>query len=496
VKPILDWMKKNVVAVVCIAVMVISLPTAWLFSTKMNTKLRTAQQSAGEGKLKEIKAKATLSYEVAIPDPAHPPEKKTGAPNQAMIDQFKALKDKVTSQATEVIKKAEDFNRGVGEDAAKVGRAQRKPLVEGLFPGPKSVDELEEKCRQFFDLVAGKPPHTSPYMELLRSINAGPGPDRKRVEEDIAASRQREIEKTKTGERQLTREEEDKISKLMGDRRLGMYQQRAREISVYATINNLPKGDGDGRSVPTPANVKPWESERPEVQQVEAFVDQWDLWVVSDVLSAVRLANSSGGGAGGGVENSVVKRIEKLSLSDPKNVYKKREADPYSGMTGGGPQDIPGVNGMAPFDPQVSITGRLSSSTNDQYDVREVTLRCVVASARLPEFLDAISRTNLMTVIDLDLSEVDAAADLARGYYFGNDHVVRATIKIESIWLRSWMAPLMPHYIKEKLGVKVPGEDAGAVTGTPTGAPPSGNVPTAAPPPPEGGGRGRVRPPG
>jgi len=485
VKPIMEWVKKNVIAVVCIAVILISLPVAWFFSTGMNNKLREKQQKDGEEKLQQVKSRSTFNYEVAIPDPSHPPEKRTYQPNSTMIEQFKALKDRVTSQATEVIKKAEDFNRGVGEEATKVGRTEHKVMVEGLFPGLKGApDELEEKTRQFFDTIAGKPPHVSPYAELLRSINAGPPPDRTALQASIAEERQRQIDKTRTGDRQLTKDEEEKIAKLMGERRLGAYQQTSRQISVYATLANLPKNEAEGRAVPTLSSIKSMESDRPEVQHVEAFIDQWDLWVIADILNAVRLVNP-----GGGVEQSVVKRIEKMTLADPKNVYKKKEADnPFGG--GGmnqGPQDVPGVGGMAPFDPRVSITGRLTSSTNDQYDVRDASIRCIVSSARLPEFMDAISRSNLMTVVDIDLSEVDIAAELGKGFYFGDDHVVRATIKIESIWLRSWMGPLMPRYVRDKLGVKVPGEEtpADAAPGAPA---PAGQEPV--------GGKGRPRPPG
>jgi hypothetical protein len=46
--------------------------------------------------------------------------------------------------------------------------------------------------------------------------------------------------------------------------------------------------------------------------------------------------------------------------------------------------------------------------------------------------------------------------DLERGYYYGPEHVVRATITIESVWLRNWVGPLMPASVKRSLGVPEP----------------------------------------
>ena len=58
-----------------------------------------------------------------------------------------------------------------------------------------------------------------------------------------------------------------------------------------------------------------------------------------------------------------------------------------------------------------------------------------------------------MTVTDVDLYEVDIWEDLERGYYYGSDHVVRAVLSIETVWLRSWMKDFMPSTVRTALGV-------------------------------------------
>ena len=65
-----------------------------------------------------------------------------------------------------------------------------------------------------------------------------------------------------------------------------------------------------------------------------------------------------------------------------------------------------------------------------------------------------------MTVTDVDLQEVDIWEELRQGYYYGTEHVVRATISVETVWLRSWVTPIMPDPVKQTLGIQVsnPGE--------------------------------------
>ena len=120
-------------------------------------------------------------------------------------------------------------------------------------------------------------------------------------------------------------------------------------------------------------------------------------------------------------------------------------ADPNAGAT-------PGT--LAPRDFSRSISGRLAP--NGVYDVRPVTMTVVVSSAKLSDFLSAIERTNFMTVTDMDLEEVKVWDDLQKGYYYGPDHVVRATLTIETVWLRSWMSKYMPATFKTKLGIVDP----------------------------------------
>jgi hypothetical protein len=108
-------------------------------------------------------------------------------------------------------------------------------------------------------------------------------------------------------------------------------------------------------------------------------------------------------------------------------------------------------------------------SWNKVYDVRRAEMVVVVSSARLNEFLAAIARTNFMTVTDMDLTKVDAWDALRQGYFYGDEHVVRARLTIESVWLRDWMTEFMPRSIRNALEIAEPTLADGGTPPAPSG---------------------------
>ena len=110
-----------------------------------------------------------------------------------------------------------------------------------------------------------------------------------------------------------------------------------------------------------------------------------------------------------------------------------------------------------PDDFSVSHTGRRS---NHLYDVRHARLTVDVESRRLPELINALSRTNFMAVLMVTITDVDEHEMLRQGYLYGRTDVVQAELLIETIWMRSWTTELMPQEIRYQLGVdKRPEED-------------------------------------
>lgn len=451
-KPVMDWVKGNVLIVVFSALILLMLPTAWFFSNAWDAKIRVKQEKDAKDAFSKLQG-LKINYTLPVIEASGQAITMNEYPNLTLINWFRQQRDVMMQQAESVVAKAEAFNKGVGPDAQSVGRTEHVPLVEGAFPAGErqQLDRME-------DALLGKRGAANPYRALLASSRAGEPADPALLSESLHAYRAGEVEKITANKRDLTSEEQEKLAKQLADRRLGEYQGRAQSLSVYASLESLPS-DPRGAFVPTGQNIDP-----KFINPQDMFLFQWDYWVLRDIFAAVNLANSVDGRPVN-VDQAVVKRVEKIEISLPQGVARAgggREADAMENYRGAvdpmAPAPVeaaPAAPGMAPLDLDRSITGR--QAPNSVYDTRVVTLTAVVSSARLREFLSAIERANFMTVIDMDLQEVKVWDDLQRGYWYGPEHVVRATLQIETVWLRSWMTRFMPDGLKGTLKITDPG---------------------------------------
>jgi hypothetical protein len=331
-------------------------------------------------------------------------------------------------------------------------------LVTGLFPSAPSKEAESAKLYEMEDRLLGKREHANPYRELLAWARAGEPADAVALAERLTRLSSDERTKITANRRELTGEESDLLGRLLVEQRLAMCQDHAKTLSCYATIDSLPTG---------PQGIPREKIEAGKISPEQFFVYQWDLWVIQDLIGAVRLANSGPSGDVASVDRAVVKRIEKMTLTPLVGFGTDPGSVGIEGPPAAGPNDKPG---MVPVDLRTAISGRSAGSWNTVYDLREATITAVVSSARLPEFVDALERTNFMTVTDLDLAEVDAWEDLRAGYYYGPEHVVKATLKLESVWLRSWTEPLMPEPVKAAVkGAPAEGGMEGIVPQAPQG---------------------------
>lgn len=457
-KGFLDWAKKNWLIVLFVAIVVIVLPLGWFFSSRWNATIKQRQESAATGEMTKVNA-ARVTY--AFPNylPGATPVTQSVEPNTSLTEWFKQRRDELAAQAGEIGRRAEDFNKGVGPEAESVGRREHKVLVEGVFPRIAAGEDASQKLFEFEDAILGKHGRPDPYQAMLLRAQAGGPADPVHLADVLKDMQTREAEKLKgVGNRDLTPEEQQKLGQALLERRLAEYQSRAGEVSFYAAPDIFPtlsKGKWSDR--PTEGDLNVLSREGDATRLSFFFLYQWDLWVDEDILAAVRLANTDTGGRPTTVEQSPVKRIEKIEIEKPKGTYQAEGDDRSLDPATGAPREPKAtVEGMVPTDPGISFSGRDSGPWNKLYDVRRVKLTAIVSSAHLPEFLGAIERANFMTVTDVDLSPVNVYEELNDGYYYGPEHVVRATIEIESVWLRSWVALLMPKPLKEMMGVPLP----------------------------------------
>ena len=422
---VLGWIRSHVAVVVLLILILVTLPTAFAVSSMWNTRIREAR--AKEVTNDQTALKALMSY--AIP-PIRPGEEAitvpAAAPNPSMTEWFREQRRARDAQVKEVV-----------DLAGQLNKAHHEMLVPELLPGVPGTPG-EEKRFAFIERLVS-PDRPTAYEELFRSINGGPPADSERIAEELEELLQREKDRYKAehGETTMPRARMEEIAKSLAQYRIGRLQRHATDISVYVTPECLST---DTRVIP-----RKIPGEAPADWQ--CFEWQWDLWVMQDLIRSVGEANADGRGGHLPLIRALVKRIDKISVDrlpiEGENTLANEQWEPSGDQVGS----------KAPLDKRVSVTGRRSSRQNTLYDVRGADLHVVVESAHLTDLINAIGRTNFMTVIGIELAEVDPIKDMQLGYYYGDEHVVRAKLRIETVWLRSWLEPLMPEIIKGAMGI-------------------------------------------
>lgn len=420
------WIKAHAAIVALSAVIVLSLPTAFAISSMWARGIRTAREKEVGDDFRGVTG-ARVVYVVPPIQPGETPvELNADAPNESITKWFRERRAERDAQVKAVV-----------DQATAINKAGHEVLVPGLFPMPAEQDAVFKRL-EFVELLVGKGGGPSVYQRLFDAARAGGPADPARVVEEISELQTREQDRVRAehGEDGMTPERAAEISAKLVAQRVARYQQRAGEVSVYATMECLARDPVLPRRLP---------AEPPKVW--ECFEMQWDYWVTQDLLRAVSAANTDADGHATPVDSSVVKRVEKIRIDrlpvSESEALSKEEWTPTAGIG----------SDKAPLDPLRSITWRRSSKANSLYDVRVADVEVVVDSSRIIDLFNAISRTNFMSVIGLELSEVDAHKDLLNGYYYGPAHVMKATLRIESVWLRSWVKPLMPDGIRDGLGI-------------------------------------------
>lgn len=448
-KAILGWFKKRWAVVVCLLLAVVPPGVAFYFSSGWNKQIRDDQtKQATTHKQKLESAKVTYTLPSLSPD-VQPISLKM-EPNAAATEWFKQKSETIKADSSKVMDLSLQFNQG---------GAPRKPLVDDLFPRPANRQETISRTVEFAKVLIGDRQRTGAYQKLLADLNAGGPVEDARLAADLGEEKTRAIESIKgpNQNRELKPEEKDAITKKLIQRRIGMYQSRASQVSIYGSLINFT------RRIPRQVPPRP-----PTVAR--CFAWQADYWAISDALQAIKKANTpQGASRPTTVDKAVVKRLKTVSFTLPYLTLAEEGESQGNQLPSGlpgpdgqpAPPPEPGNDGTAAlFTPNyaLSVSGRLGGSDykNAMYDTIYLDLRLIVSSARLPELIDAFAQTNFMTVVDVDLAEVDLWEDLAAGYYYGPEHVVEAHLEVELVWLRSWTTPFMPRAVKKELSIPIP----------------------------------------
>lgn len=442
-KKVTTFIKKRWPLIVSVVVILAALPAAWIVSGKLNTKLKTGQEQKANALITQLDG-LRVNYELPAPVEGMEPVSESGRMPHPKLTEF--FREQQRSQ-----------NERLAEATGEIIRFNSKgrgPLVEGLFPKQPEDNSEAQLLRLRMQAMLIPNGGRSVYEQLLADLNATTPPDSQSVLDQLndTAARLREREAAQSGAAELDPEELEIMTRELTAQRVSLYARPAQEHSIYMSLEQFPEG--------TPFRVAPSfprqaSSEAPD--HAWTFLWQYDYWLAQDLIGFLKIANTRNNTLLP-IVDAPIKRVLEIN-GKPLNIDRLGGRDEFAGGLDPGPDPSAQV-----FDPRhfASPSGREADWLNQLYDIRRVKMSLVVDSARIPKILDATAQQNLITVVDLDISPVDVWGDLERGYYYGQDHVVRLDLDLELIYLRAWTAPLMPDIVSQELGLPPhpePGQD-------------------------------------
>jgi len=407
-KPVLAWVKANVVSVVLLAVTLVALPTMLIIGSSMSRALRAEVQADLGRQMREVSG-ATVEYAVEPIIPGAPAYSTRMPPNEATTNALKALLERTAEEAAAVRAMVVEFNR-----------RDKRVLLEGLFPEPESAIARPERLDAMVRVWAGA------HAALLERYGAGSPPsqaDAMRQLREIAFR----VEQDMTGGRPDVTLNEEQVAAMrerMTQERINLYTSRASRLRFYANPGVF-------------AGVTAWtETTPPPLETVWEW--QWRYWVQEDIVRAVANANEGASS----LLDGPIKRIERV------------EVDPVSFAAGGGSAGDATAEVRRDFTRSLTGRGGWPTAPNPVYDVRYATVTLLVDSAMAPRVFDAFAATNLMSIIDVDIVRVeDLREHLRAGYVYTRSpaSIVRMTLRVETLWLRDWTMELAPPEVRRAL---------------------------------------------
>ncbi len=446
-KKVQAWAKDNMLLVVLGAASVAALAGGYFAADMLTTSVMDEAQSKAS-RMSELKDLERTS--VTLDVPGQPPFAQNAIVNQKLLEEYQARIESLRKDSVEVREFAVERNRG-----------SHKPIMSLRLQ--KGDPALEQIHLDFFDAV------TAAYGTLLGESRLGTVPDEDEVQAFLVRRKEQFIasDLKKGPTEQLNAQEAEALARELGNARLQAYSEAARDFAIYADASTL--------RVPS----SPFKKDSPEVILPSLWRQQWEFWVLSDILAAFARAN----GPDASVQTAAVKRIDDVRFIGPVGAG---GAAPSAGGDGAAPMgdgmgdgsmgdgSMGGGMGMgmagSPIDPAMpvpldnfaaSFTGR---RTNQLYDVFATDISFVCETAKIPQVFDALAQQNFITITMASIMPEDPFEAAEEGYIYGPEHVSLVRLRLESVWLREWTGPLMPDPMRQKLGT----------SGTLAGAAPAG----------------------
>jgi hypothetical protein len=467
-----DWMKANTLIVVFAAIVVVVPVGAYFAADAFGSNVR----SAADAKARSYSAvSSALNATVDIPIPGGESVRLEGLPNERTVAEFTKILEGATDASVEVYNVALARNQG---------SPAHGPIVDAsVFPNyGRSFGDADRSRVQFARALLKK------YEQLLKDVNAGTPPAGEAAVEKVAGVERRILSEQgvdtleKIADKQKRAEAEETLRKA----RLGVYGEKAKQISIYASMSAFGVPGEDDPAIATPLK----DLKETDAQDRLLYDLQWQYWIASDVLHAFKAANGSGNNS---VLRNPVKRLVSLRVL-PMEVASSSASSGEAMSMGGGdpaadasavPADGSGASadgsagastdamaatpagGVPAIDETVEVnreyakrlTGRVSNAV---YDVRLAEVVFVAETSKLPLIFAKMSDQNFMTITNLKIAPADPFAATRLGYLYGAEPVCEVTATIETVWFRSWTAKHMPKVLLTALGIQFKAPEAAA----------------------------------
>ena len=437
-KKVQDWAKDNLLLVVLGSASVAALAGGYFAADMMASSVMEEAQSKA-ARMSELKDLERTAVTLEVPGQA--PFSQNAIVNQKLLEEYQARIETLRKDSVQV-----------REFAVERNKAGHQPIMSLRLQ--KGDPALEQIHLDFFDAASAS------YGKLLGDARLGSVPDEADVQAFLVRRKEQFIasDLKKGPTEQLNAQEAEALARELGNARLQAYNEAARDFAMYA----------DAETLRVPA--APFPKDLPDVTLPRLWRQQWEFWVLSDILAAFTKVN----GPDANVQTAIVKRIDDLRFIGPvgaggagpagaDGAAPSADGSMGDGSMGDGSMgdgSMGGGMGMtgSPIDPAMpvslsnfsaSFTGR---RTNQLYDVFATDISFVCETARIPQVFDALAQQNFITITMASIRPEDPFEAAEEGYIYGPQHVSLVRLRLESVWLREWTGPLMPDPVRKKLG--------------------------------------------
>jgi len=441
VSQVIQWIKTNLVIVICIAVIMLSLLSLLWPTAGAAASLR--EQVAQREQVKQ-QAQDYISRRVTIPakNPGEPPRTEQITVNDAAVAQLRRIFADMNDSYRNLEDQVVAFNK---EGPANTN--PHVPMLEGVFPDTAQDSKL----------LGARTAYKQQFVDLYRSLALGElPPGQPPTPEQVTRMQQRVQAAFAADVFGADVQNNPQLKEQVAKKTLEFFVNRAQSISIYCPPTRLV---GD-QLEPGVFAIGEWALRTDLPSMSELWRGQMNYWIQQDLIAAIRVANYSPDPVS--VAQAPVKRILSIDVIPGYVGLTPRGAEAGAGDFGRGatrgvttgaasePAPPDDLNQPLKRDFTLSHTGRRSNSL---YDVRHATMSVLVDARQLPRLLNAFGRVNLMTPIVQRIIEVDQAADFREGYFYGSGvDVVQVDLLIETLWLREWTAGHHNREQAEQLG--------------------------------------------